>query len=138
MVVSYFLLGQYVWTSILQRSDREALTMVFASFLYVLSLSLPLGSQERTSQSSNICHILSPLHHAYFRPVALAVFSCQTMFDLRLLLWFLLLGTWTWLEQTVPMNEGLSFHLSIFPIVCPSIHLSIHKNWLIWFFWDLV
>ena len=125
--------------------SREALIIcqhrAFASFLRVLSLSLLLGNYDLTSQTWDICNILSFLYHAYFRPVALAVFSCQAMFDLRLLLWFLLLGTWTWPEQKVPMKEGLPFHLSVFPIVCPSIFLSIHEfsqNWLIWFFWNLV
>ena len=96
---------------------------------------------DRTSQTSNICNVLSTLYHPYFRQVALAVFSYQAVFDLSLLLWFLLLDTWEWPEHKVPRKEGLSFHLSVFPIVCPSILPSIQKysqNLPIWFFWNLV
>ena len=82
---------------------------------------------DLTSQTSNICSILSTLYHPYFRQVALAVFSYQAVFDLSLLLWFLLLDTWKWPEHKVPRKEGLSFHLSVFPIVCPSILPSIQK-----------
>ena len=78
-----------------------------------------------TSQTSNICNILSPLYHAYFKHIALAVFKIvkEAMFDLGLILWLLLWDAWTWPEGSYEIGSVLpSIHL---PIVCPSFPLPV-------------
>ena len=78
-----------------------------------------------TLQTSNICNILSPLHHAYFKHIALAVFKPikEAMFDLGLILWLLLWDAWTWPEGSYEIGSVLP---SIcLPIVCPSFSLPV-------------
>ena len=78
-----------------------------------------------TSQTSNICNILSPLYHAYFKHIALAVFKIvkEAMFYLGLILWLLLWDAWTWPEGSYEIGSVLpSIRL---PIVCPSFSLPV-------------
>ena len=78
-----------------------------------------------TLQTSNICNILSPLHHAYLKHIALAVFKPinEAMFDLGLILWLLLWDASTWPEGSYEIGSVLpSIRL---PIVCPSFPLPV-------------
>ena len=70
-----------------------------------------------TSQTSNSCYFLSPLYHAYFQLIALAV--CEVV------LWLVFLDTQTW-------SEGSYERESVLPSVrppCPScLPVSFLRN----------
>ena len=79
---------------------------------------------DLTSQTSNICNILSPLYDAYFQQIALAVFKVVKQW----LIWDFSCGFSCWTPghgQKEPMKEGLSFRLSVRPIVCLSSRLAV-------------
>ena len=66
---------------------------------------------DLTSQTSNMCNILSPLYHAYFQPIDLAMFKVVKL----CLIWdflFLLLDTRTWPDGSY---EGGSIRAPVCP-----------------------
>ena len=124
---------------------KEALIIyqdrVFALFLGVLSLSSVLGGYDLTSQTSNICNILPLLVSCLFQTnSSLAMFkSCQAMFDLRFLLWFLLLDPQRRQKGSYEIRSVLpSVHLPYASLsVIPSVR-KFSRNCLISFFLNLV
>ena len=124
-----------LWTS--QRSDlnslyealversidhmlRLGICMIFMCVIIIISFR----KLDLTSQTSNICNILSPLYHAYFQQIALAVFKVAK----QCLIWDFFCGFFCWTPghgQKSPMKEGLFFHLSVRPIVCLSSCLAV-------------
>ena len=116
------------WIACMRHSLREALTMcqdrVFSSFLCLLSLLSDFRKLDLTSQISNICNIISPLHHTYFQHIALAMFKVLK----QCLIWDFFFDFSCWTPghvQKGSMKEGLSFRLPICPIVCPSSRPAI-------------
>ena len=81
---------------------------------------------------------MSPLYHAYFQQVAIAVFkSFQAIFDLRLPLWFLLLDSRSWQEGSYEIGSVFSsVRLPYSMLILPSVP-KFSWNWLISFFWNL-
>ena len=113
------------WIACMRHLSNEVLTKcqdrVFTSFLCAISI-ISFRKLYLTSQTSNMCNILFPLYHAYFQQMTLQCLKqsryvwSETSFVVSLVGWH---------GQKGPIKEGLSFHLSVGPIVCPSSRLSV-------------
>ena len=72
-------------------------------------LSSVLGSYDLTSQTSNIMqHPVFLVSCLFPTSSSCSVESCQAMFDLKLLLWFLLLDTQKWPESSYERESVLA------------------------------
>ena len=93
---------------------------------HVLSLSFSFRKLDLTSQTCNICNILSPLYHAYFQQIALAVFKFVT----HCLIWdfFCRVSCWTpghGQKERGSYERGAVLYLSVCPIVCLYSRLAV-------------
>ena len=106
-------------------SSWTAWDRVFSSFSCVIII-ISFRKLDLTSQTCNICNILSPLYHAYFQQIALAVFKFVT----HCLIWdfFCRVSCWTpghGQKERGSYERGAVLYLSVCPIVCLSSRLAV-------------
>ena len=117
--------------------SRLGICIIFMCVIVIISFR----KLDLTSQTSNICNILSPLYHSYFQQIALAVFKVVK----QCLIWDFFCGFSCWTPGHGQNREGSYERGSVLPSVCPPYSLSVlpsgcrfSQNWLICFFWNLV
>ena len=92
---------------------------------------------DLTSQTSNICNILSPLYHGYFQRIGLAMFKVVK----QCLIWdfFCSFSCWTPRHgQKSPMRGSvLLFVRPPYSLSIPPSGCEFSQNWIFCFFWNL-